>query len=210
MNYLAINTAVGAEILLSLSGTAYYYRFPHKIMAGGLILPAVNDLLEQAKIKLESLDAFVCVTGPGSFTGIRIGVATVRAFAYALNKPVIGVTYFDLLAYNSTAQWFTAAVDGGAGVAYLQNFDAENRPPFAVKMQDVLKYAHKNIVIDPFFGYDLSQDVGAATIRVLQGDQNPLKAAAESAIAQNKFISYNDLIPIYLRRSQPEREAGEI
>ncbi|MCL2675189.1 MAG: tRNA (adenosine(37)-N6)-threonylcarbamoyltransferase complex dimerization subunit type 1 TsaB [Firmicutes bacterium] len=213
MNYLAINTAVGAEILLK---GGHYFAFEKKNAAGAMLLPAVRDLLNGAGMTLKDVIVFACVLGPGSFTGIRIGVSTVRALAYALSKPVVSLTYFDILAYNSIAAFrdepFTAAVDGGGGVAYIKNFDGENRLPFAVKMEDMLKHSHKNIVIDFFFSYDVSggAEHGLNIIRAARNGKDALASVVEREIARNNFISYNDMMPLYLRRSQPEREAGEV
>jgi tRNA threonylcarbamoyl adenosine modification protein YeaZ len=55
------------------------------------LLPAIDKLLKQNKVKTENLGLIIVCIGPGSFTGIRIGVATANAFAFGLDVPVIGV-----------------------------------------------------------------------------------------------------------------------
>jgi len=62
------------------------------------LLPAVQDLLRDAGLQLEELDAFAVVLGPGSFTGLRVGVATVKGLALATAKPVVGVSSLQTLA----------------------------------------------------------------------------------------------------------------
>ena len=64
------------------------------------ILDGVDFLLGQHHLKLGDVDAFATATGPGSFTGIRIGLATVKAFAQPLDKPTIGVSTLEALAYR--------------------------------------------------------------------------------------------------------------
>ena len=51
------------------------------------LLPAVEQALKMAELTVNDIDVFACSTGPGSFTGVRIGVATVKGIAYGKNKP---------------------------------------------------------------------------------------------------------------------------
>ena len=57
-------------------------------------------LLERSGIALPEIDAFAVATGPGSFTGLRIGIATMQGLAFAMEKPLIGVSGFDALAFS--------------------------------------------------------------------------------------------------------------
>ena len=64
------------------------------------ILYLVDFLLDQHKLKLEEMDCFAVANGPGSFTGLRIGIATVKGFCQGLNKPVVGISTLEALAYR--------------------------------------------------------------------------------------------------------------
>ena len=64
------------------------------------LLGQIDALLEQSGWALAELDLLAAVTGPGSFTGLRIGVATLKGLAQALNKPVVGLSSLQLLAMN--------------------------------------------------------------------------------------------------------------
>ena len=64
------------------------------------IMPVIAQTLEEANLRLADIDLIVCDKGPGSFTGIRIGVATVMSFVDSLNLPAIGITSLEALAYN--------------------------------------------------------------------------------------------------------------
>ncbi len=64
------------------------------------LLPFVDELLQQLAISLSDIDCFAVATGPGSFTGLRISLSTVKAFALAHKKPVIGVSTLEALSLN--------------------------------------------------------------------------------------------------------------
>lgn len=64
------------------------------------LLPAIHHLMADAGLTISEMDGFGVVKGPGSFTGLRIGMATVKGFAQALNKPVAGISTLEALAAN--------------------------------------------------------------------------------------------------------------
>lgn len=66
------------------------------------LMPHIAQLLEFAGIKPNELEAIAVSIGPGSFTGLRIGLATAKAIAYAQDKPLVGVPTLDALAYSCT------------------------------------------------------------------------------------------------------------
>ena len=65
------------------------------------LMPAVDNVLTASNKVIDDVDLFAVVNGPGSFTGLRIGVSTAKAFAYTLDKPVIGVNTLDYLARSA-------------------------------------------------------------------------------------------------------------
>lgn len=64
------------------------------------LMPLIQELFSKTGLQLKDIDLLVCDKGPGSFTGIRIGIATVMAFADSLNIPVVGINSLEALAYN--------------------------------------------------------------------------------------------------------------
>lgn len=64
------------------------------------VMPAIDSVLKWGNITVDDLDGCAVGIGPGSFTGIRIGVATVKSICYAVDKPIIGVSTLEAIAYN--------------------------------------------------------------------------------------------------------------
>lgn len=127
MNVLCIDTSCDALTLcLYVDGKVYPYksataRQSHSVM----LLPAIDELLNKAGVKLSDIDYFSAVIGPGSFTGVRIGVATVNAFGYVYGKKVIGVTSFEPFTYNAK-RYTNFAIDARHSNYYLAtSFDGE-------------------------------------------------------------------------------------
>ncbi len=93
-------------------------RLPTELMAA----------MEQAGYGLDALDAFAVATGPGSFTGLRIGIATMQGLALALDRPLVGVSALDALAAtveDEAAGWDVAAwIDAWRGEVYAASYRA--------------------------------------------------------------------------------------
>ncbi|WP_077324403.1 tRNA (adenosine(37)-N6)-threonylcarbamoyltransferase complex dimerization subunit type 1 TsaB [Virgibacillus siamensis] len=64
------------------------------------LMPAINQLMQEVNMKPDQLDKIVTAKGPGSYTGVRIGLTTAKSMAWALNIPVVGVSSLEVLAYQ--------------------------------------------------------------------------------------------------------------
>jgi len=101
MNILAIDTTTRFLCLGILKqGKVSQLNEDLGIRHSELLITKLKSLLKKAHISIADIDYFVCDIGPGSFTGIRIGLSTVKGFAYSLNKPVVGISSLDILAHN--------------------------------------------------------------------------------------------------------------
>ena len=90
------------------------------------LLPLIDGLLKNAKIQLSDIELFAVSSGPGSFTGLRISSAAVKGLAYSLNKPCIGVSSLESLAYNLLGfkGIVCAVMDARCSQVYTALFDA--------------------------------------------------------------------------------------
>jgi tRNA threonylcarbamoyladenosine biosynthesis protein TsaB len=65
------------------------------------LVPMIDKLLRKAKLSLKKIDGFCVGRGPGSFTGLRIGITTIKGLAFVINKPVVAIPSLDILAQNA-------------------------------------------------------------------------------------------------------------
>lgn len=96
------------------------------------LMHVVDEALAKAGVALSAIERVVVTVGPGSFTGIRIGVAAARGFALSLNIYAVGVTTLEVMAATARAQnpgkSVLAAIDAKREEIYLQTFDADGSP----------------------------------------------------------------------------------
>ena len=208
MRFLAIDTA-GSAVQAALSvGT--HFSDANQRNASAVLLPAIDTLLSQAKWTPRDLSFIACVTGPGSFTGIRIGISTARAMCYALKKPAVGMHGHVVLAYNERADGFDKILcvcDGSNGTAYIAEFDSERKPlreTVCVTMGEAEKLAR---------GYCGAVCACERTAKICENaippapDCHALLRAAEAMFAN--ACDFKDLIPLYVRESQAEKDLKE-
>ena len=87
------------------------------------LLTDINDSLEEAGVALRDVDLFACAAGPGSFTGLRIGIATLKALAASLKRPCVGVPTLQAIAHAAGRSSTTVAVlPAGRGEVFAQLF----------------------------------------------------------------------------------------
>jgi tRNA threonylcarbamoyladenosine biosynthesis protein TsaB len=102
-------------------------------LAGGTfsaqLVPQIAALLSAHQFGKSDIDAFVVVSGPGSFTGLRVGLAAIKALAEILRKPIVPVSLLEVVAFASYAQGrVISALDAGRGDLYVGEYEvaAEN------------------------------------------------------------------------------------
>lgn len=188
------------------------------------LLPLIETLLARSNKKIADVDLFSCTVGPGSFTGVRIGAATVKGLAFG-GKACVGVSTLEALAYNLRGQTgiISPVMDARRGQLYNALFRWENDTlvrltPDRVIMIDELE---KELVVmqETVYlcgdGYSL---VKAAltldNIAETPADQILQNAVSVAQLAlreyqKGNYVSDAALRPTYLRAPQAERERNE-
>ena len=187
------------------------------------LLPMAEDLLKNAETRVQDVDLIAVAQGPGSFTGVRIGVSTVKGLAWAAEKPCAGVSTLEAMAWHGLAAGGTICpvMDARRQQVYNALFEiregkpvrlCEDRPISLEELADELR-----ALPSPAF---LLGDGAALTAAFLSGQGIPYRLAPDNLLWQDAWgvamaaqdktpVSGEELLPVYLRLSQAERERQE-
>ncbi len=184
------------------------------------MLPMVEAMLSDLELTLSDIDVFACGIGPGSFTGVRIGGATVRGFADTLSKPCTTVTslealYDNVKYFDGTVFSLVFARENECYTAVYEN-GKEIVAPCVMEVCDIIAYAKGKKCLFVGDGAVANSDVLSAleNSSVAKSRHNIISAGAIALLgyqkAQNGDIGTSSVIaPMYLRKSQAEREYDE-
>lgn len=102
MNILAVDTTTkDASVSLKTGGAILSYDINNEITHSEKLLPLIDKTLTNAGLTLKDIDKFALINGPGSFTGIRIGLSTLKAFSHTLDKDIFSISSLELIALSS-------------------------------------------------------------------------------------------------------------
>lgn len=227
MKILAMDTsslAASCAILEEERPVSQFYT-DARLTHSQTIMPMVQAMLSAAMESLEAVDAFAVSVGPGSFTGLRIGVAAVKGMAQAVNKPCIPVSTLEGLAWNLRGQQgiACAVMDARCGQVYTALFDLEGgavtrlTEDMAIPLEELaemLKKQEKNIILvgdGAVLCYNsLVGQQWAAQRIVLAPQRLRLQQAASVGLAacshRQQAVEAGELAPAYLRLPQAQRE----
>ena len=132
MRVLAVDTttARGSLAIVAEEGLLAEARVVSAAGHSRWILPAVDALLRGLGVEPDELDAFAVTTGPGSFTGLRVGLSSVQGLAIASGRPCVGLSVLDTLAWaaSGAAERIVTAMDAFRGEVYWALYDRRASP----------------------------------------------------------------------------------
>jgi tRNA threonylcarbamoyladenosine biosynthesis protein TsaB len=227
MKILAIDTSsmVASAAIMDEEKLAAEYIINHEKTHSEQLMPIIEELLESCGINIEEIDAIAVSSGPGSFTGLRIGGATAKGLAHAHNKKLIGVPTLDGLAFNLPyCQGIICPImDARRNQVYtaLYKWDQGNfyklKPHCAVALSELLEglKAREEMVIFLGDGVPVHRELIQSTLGVRarfaprNADRQRASSIAElamEALKRGEGGSGDGFVPFYLRKSQAERE----
>ncbi len=186
-----------------------------------LLVPTIKRVIKSLGWEISDVDYFAAGIGPGSFTGVRVGLAAIKALSWSLDKPVAGVSSLDILASNApkNCEFVIPVIDAKRGLVYASIYKNQgtvvkriapymllNFQELAVKVKN--KISGKALNNSVIFGDGLNicaQDcsVGLKGIKLLDKDYWRLEgrhliALAKEAITQEQTTDSFSLLPLYL------------
>ncbi len=190
-----------------------------------MMMPQVEEMFKLCGIDPKSVDAFAAAVGPGSFTGVRIGVATAKAMAQAAQKPCVAVSTLEALAYSSRyfAGIIAPILDARRNQVYNALFDCKKgnatrmTPDRALALSELLeelKELNRDVIFmgdgTLVFEGEIRKTLGERAFFAPKTTRMNL-AGAVAEIGLEKFkagetVAYGELVPEYVRLSQAEQD----
>ena len=182
------------------------------------LMPAIDYVLKTACLRPDELDAFAVALGPGSFTGLRIGLSTVKGLAVAASKPVVGISTLEAMAHAFAycPHLICPMIDARMKEVYAAFFEAENgeisrrSDDVALGVSDLLKDAKQDTL---FFGTGAKR-YREQIVEIMGGLAHFASPAASGARAstvgflalerlnRGEVADIDSIEPLYIRESQ--------
>lgn len=190
-----------------------------------ILLPAIEDILKLSHTDISKIDMFACCVGPGSFTGVRIGAATIKGLAFAKDIPCCEVSSLESLAKNLCG--YNGIISPVINARRMQVYNAifschdgilvRLTPDRAISVEELdaelASYGEKIYLSGD--GYDICEKNFKLTHIEYVPDRSRIQSAysacmcAYDSYRRGEYVSDKDLSPSYLRLSQAERERNE-
>ena len=184
-------------------------------LAGGMfsaqLVPQIAALLQKHEFSKADIDAFVVVSGPGSFTGLRVGLAAIKALAEILHKPIVPVSLLELVAAASRAQRkVVAAMDGGRREVFFGEYEIAGES-IQVLREELLSQtgflfaARDSTVVTPDAALAASaKEAGLALVAIEPLNAEMIARFGWKKLRAGETISPERLEANYMRRSDAE------
>ena len=191
------------------------------------LLPMIESMLNAFGMKPHDVDLFACSAGPGSFTGVRIGVATVKGLAFGSGRPAVGVSTLEALARNldfgdDASKIICPVMDARRGQLYTARFVRRGSELERLTPDRAISYTefeNEPLPLGKVWlcgdGYGLVH--GLMPEGTVYDTPEPLRYQSAYSVALSAWLAYrrgeygdaDALRPVYLRLSQAERERAE-
>lgn len=205
------------------------YSVNYKKTHSQTLLPMLDEIVKMADIELNDIDAIAVAAGPGSFTGLRIGSATVKGLGLALNKPVVSVATCHALAYNlcmTGDKIICPIMDARRNQVYTGLYKFDNGNMQVVKNQDAIAVEElieelnsmgKSVVFlgdgvpvyKEIISAKLTCPYSYAPAHLNRQRAGSVATLGGRYFAQGVCEDASEHKPVYLRKSQAEREREE-
>lgn len=175
------------------------------------LVPEIAALLAKHRFSKGDIDAFAVVSGPGSFTGLRVGLAAIKALAEVLEKPVAAVSLLEAVAEMSHSRGrILAALDAGRNEIYVGEYEIKEREAHVISerlmsREQCFESDRDSTMVTP--DENLAQAAGAKGLRVEQVEyprNDTIARLGWRKIQSGRTVSPEELEANYIRRSDAE------
>ncbi|MFC1501420.1 tRNA (adenosine(37)-N6)-threonylcarbamoyltransferase complex dimerization subunit type 1 TsaB [Elusimicrobiota bacterium] len=184
------------------------------------LVPTLKKLLEKKKWKIDSIDKIAVTRGPGSFTGIRVGLSCAKTISQSMNIPLVAVNTLDLLRFSAPKGNYTVfpVIDALRNEVYIKKDDDTVIVGIDALLDDLsLKTGRSEksdkkicFVGNAVFSYKerISEALGEKAVFVSEVQNYPRADILSKMTFEMKGQSYNKAEPLYIRRSWAEEKPG--
>ena len=168
-------------------------------------LPKIIELFEKTNLTPKDIDKIIVVTGPGSFTGIRIGVTIAKTIAWSLNIPIISISGLTAMAISSISNTYKMPlIDARRGYVYGAIYDKDNNPIIEDSHIELKELLDKTKSLDKVV--TITND--NITIDLSKENYDPDILKIVNYFKNEEGISPHLVNPIYLKKTEAEEKAG--
>lgn len=229
MKILGIDTSSNASSVAVIEDNKLIceYTVNTKTTHSQKLMPMIENMLSMSEVNIKDIDAIAICIGPGSFTGLRIGMATAKAIAHVNNLPIIGVNSLEILASNMNLcdKKICSILDAQRNQVYTGKYKFENdrvveiQPIDVIEIEKLLEEILNDnedwiMVGEAVYKYE-EKIKEIKNIKIPAPSNNVTKASSLCSVAIRKYNENVDvhncynINPMYIRKSQAEVQYDE-
>ncbi len=227
MNILGIDTTTKSASCSILSNNKYYTKsISNEITHSEKLLPIIHETLKDNNLTLDNIDMFATINGPGSFTGIRIGLATIKAFAQVKEIDIFSISSIDLISYvafknsNEKEKYILSLIDARNNRVYYGLNKIAKTDDGKISIEKIIdvnndliedainQIEQKNIIVagdcvDKF--KDILSNISTELINFYPTTEDLIQCFLDINNAKDYMYNAYNLDALYARPSQAER-----
>lgn len=197
MKYLLIDTTTSNMLVSIIQDNIILYKYHEKIITdmSSKIMPIIDNAFNNVNLKLNDIDKIFIVNGPGSFTGIRVGVTIAKTIAWALNKEIVPISSLELIAStNTNKKYIVPMIDARRDNVFAGIYDSNLnciKKDLLINKSQLLKNLNN---LYELVSYDVENSIkpDIDIIKVVDKHKN------------DKGVNPHNLNPVYLKLTEAE------
>lgn len=209
-NILCLNTCFRSAEIMAVGKKVEFERVDANCKHSEHVLPEVEKVLERANLGVKDVDVLGVCVGPGSFTGIRIGVALVKGFGFSRDLPCVAFNSFEVIAEQyflnqKEADEIVVVLDGLGGFVFVSKLGQKGEvlvEPTCMSLAEMAEFIKQNSC--EYVCHEDDKDKFA--LKSVELTQAAYENVLNRKLLAGKTVSCAEISPLYLRKSQAEVE----